>query len=600
MIKRLILENFKAFIGRREIPLGRLTLIFGRNSSGKSSIIQSLMFIRQSMSEIDRAGLTISQGALGNFGSGKQILSNQDASLHCEITPIYDSQSMNFTTFKIGDKSETTSKALGAGYVLSLDAPNIELKIRERRYYADSHDHVASTPSHLIRGLFDLENAKVNPDSELVSDLFVNFGDTLSSFYVDNIAAWKGFILDAIIGNDGADLREALLAAGSDFFDERVGDGADAGFGGVSAWIGALRFFSPQPSPDEDEHRHRTRLLLFLTSQIPEATDEEEHVSAATLRLRLDSAFSQARSRYEAMSVERFASELVAMRLATANRAGASMGRRLGMPRWLARDTSTDTVVDRLRARMGILDALQTVAQATDRATYNLRYIGPVRSQGQRFEEVRVLASRDVGKDGRAAVQLLADDEGLRTQVNEWLARLEINYRMAPARIETGRGAPILDARIVDKRNDLELNLVDVGFGVSQIVPVVVQSLLLIPDGRTNQAPRDRRDILLLEQPELHLHPAMQAEVGSLFAEVISASSTAQIIAETHSEALILRVMKLIRTGKLDASAVKVLWVDQDQQGHAYVRDLPIDASGEFEVSWPQGFFSERYAEMED
>ena len=75
---------------------------------------------------------------------------------------------------------------------------------------------------------------------------------------------------------------------------------------------------------------------------------------------------------------------------------------------------------------------------------------------------------------------------------------------------------------------------------------------------------------------------------------------TAQIIAETHSEALILRVMKLIRTGKLDASLVKVLWVDQDDDGHAFVRDLPIDASGEFEVSWPRGFFSERYAEMED
>jgi hypothetical protein len=600
MITQLILENFKAFSGRHEIPFGRLTLIFGRNSSGKSSIIQSLMFIRQSMAEIDRAGLTMSQGPLGNFGSGRQILSNQDIDVHCEITPVYDSQSVSYTSFQESKKSEQPPAALGAGYVLSLDAPNIELKIRERRYYADSVDHVASTPGHLIRGLFERENAKVNPDSHLVSDLFVNFGNSLSAYYTDNIASWKVFILDAITGNDGADLREALLAAGSDFFEERIVDEADAGFGGVAAWIGALRFFSPHPVAEEDEHRHRTRLLLFLASQVPEAAEDADQVSAAALRLRLDSAFSQARSRYEAMSVERFASELIAMRLATANRASASMRHRLGMPRWLARESSADTVVDRLRARMGILDVLRTVAQATDRATYHLRYIGPVRSQGQRFEEVRVLSSRDVGKDGRAAVQLLADDDGLRTQANEWLERLEINYRMAPARIETSRGAPILDARIVDRRNDLELNLVDVGFGVSQIVPIVVQSLLLIPDGHSNQAAHDRRDTLLIEQPELHLHPAMQAEVGSLFAEVISASSTAQIIAETHSEALILRVMKLIRIGKLDAAAVKVLWVDQDGQGHAFVRDLPIDASGEFEVSWPRGFFSERYAEMED
>jgi predicted ATPase len=230
-----------------------------------------------------------------------------------------------------------------------------------------------------------------------------------------------------------------------------------------------------------------------------------------------------------------------------------------------------------------------------------LRYIGPIRSQGLRFDEVRNLPDRDVGKDGRDAIQLIADDEGLKTQANIWMERLGITYRMDPQRIETSRGAPLLDARIVDARNSLELNLVDVGFGISQVAPIVVQSLLLTSQTRgREEGPRPHRGTLLIEQPELHLHPAMQAELGSLFAEVVSTSSTAQIIAETHSEALILRVMKLIRTGKLDASRVKVLWVDQDDDGHAFVRDLPIDASGEFEVSWPRGFFSERYAELED
>lgn len=609
MIQRLILKNFKAFSGRTVIPFGRLTLIFGRNSSGKSSIIQSLMFLRQSMSDIARASLTISQGALTNLGSGQQILTGQDADTECEITPIYDMASMLRNYPIPRPEGDARQRSVGAGYLFHLEQPNIELTVRERRYYADGHDHVASTEGGLLISPFSVPESMVaNPDATEVTELFAEFGDQLTRFYAENIEAWKLLILEALNLEDGRDLREALLGAGEDFFLERSDDASFAGSGTITTWIEFLRFSSPNPGPGQEDPRHRSRLMRDLVGEVPEGPADAAPILPAVLRVHLERAFGVVRNRYAEMSIELFATELVAMRLDGSYRSGGRPSGRRSSAQWRnARQAANGflpdfpTVVDQIRKRLPILDSLPAVAQATNRATENLRYIGPVRSQGLRFDYVRNLPDRDVGMDGRNAIQLIADDEGLRTQANAWMKRLGIMYRMEPVRIETGRGAPILDARIIDARNNLELNLVDVGFGISQVAPVVVQSLLLASQTRgREEGRRHQRDTLLIEQPELHLHPAMQAELGSLFAEVVSTSSTAQIIAETHSEALILRVMKLIRTGKLDASRVKVLWVDQDDDGHAFVRDLPIDASGEFEVSWPRGFFSERYAELED
>lgn len=602
MIQRLILRNFKAFSGRTVIPFGRLTLIFGRNSSGKTSIVQSLMFLRQSMSDIERAGLTISQGALTNLGSGKQILSGQDTASECEITPIYEMASMrrNFP-MPLGDSDAARQRSVGAGYLFHLEPGNIELTVRERRYYADGHDHIAANKGEFFFGPMAVPaNTVVNTDASEVTKLFEQFGDQLTGFYVENIDAWKQFILEAISTDDGSDLRDALLGAGEDFFLERYDAASSSGSGNITTWIELLRFSSPDPAPGDEDSRHRSRVLRDLIGEVPEGPTDEAPILPAVLRVHLERAFGVVRNRYAEMSIELFATELVAMRFDVSyrNRRRTSVRRSSEQVRNSRRGP---TVVDHISNRLPILGALGYVAEATNRATVNLLYIGPVRSQGLRFDEVRNLPDRDVGKDGRNAIQLIADDEGLRTQANTWMERLGIMYRMDPVRIETSRGAPLLDARIIDARNSLELNLVDVGFGISQVAPVVVQSLLLTSQTRGREEGRRRqRDTLLVEQPELHLHPAMQAELGSLFAEVVSTSSTAQIIAETHSESLILRVMKLIRTGNLDASLVKVLWVDQDKDGHAFVRDLPIDKSGEFEVSWPHGFFSERYAEMED
>ena len=135
---------------------------------------------------------------------------------------------------------------------------------------------------------------------------------------------------------------------------------------------------------------------------------------------------------------------------------------------------------------------------------------------------------------------------------------------------------------LTDTRTGARVSPADVGFGISQVLPVVTQLLL------------GGEQTLLIEQPEIHLHPRLQARLGTLFASAIA--NGAQIVAETHSELLILRIQKLIAEGALDSRAVQVLYVGADSDG-SWIRTLQIGEDGHFQDEWPHGFFEERYDE---
>lgn len=96
-----------------------------------------------------------------------------------------------------------------------------------------------------------------------------------------------------------------------------------------------------------------------------------------------------------------------------------------------------------------------------------------------------------------------------------------------------------------DLRNGVAVSSRDVGIGISQLIPVVVHALA------------ERESTILVEQPELHLHPALQARLGYFFMETALGPHRNQFILETHSEHLILRVMKRIRLRLLKGSSLK-------------------------------------------
>ena len=133
---------------------------------------------------------------------------------------------------------------------------------------------------------------------------------------------------------------------------------------------------------------------------------------------------------------------------------------------------------------------------------------------------------------------------------------------------------------------DLELQPHDVGIGISQLVPVVVTAL------------DKNAGLSAIEQPELRVHPRVQAELGDLFIESALQGKRCFLI-ETHSEHLMLRLQRRIRqTGKdephagipITGNEVAVYFVNQED-GQTKLRRIDIDVNGEFIQPWPDDFF---------
>src|SRR5262249_33944609 len=143
-----------------------------------------------------------------------------------------------------------------------------------------------------------------------------------------------------------------------------------------------------------------------------------------------------------------------------------------------------------------------------------------------------------VGKTGEFSPTLLFQNSSLVTPLNEWFAKLKLNYELDVARLvakPTDFEEGVFALRLKTKSQSISSSVVDVGFGVSQLLPIVIQSLL------------SRNSTICIEQPEIHLHPALQAELGDLFIDAALSDHENTLLLETHSEHLILRILKRIR-----------------------------------------------------
>ena len=197
------------------------------------------------------------------------------------------------------------------------------------------------------------------------------------------------------------------------------------------------------------------------------------------------------------------------------------------------------------------------------------------------------------GLRGEFAHHRLYYQPGLIRLVNVWFERFEIPYELDVRRIGdikvTGEHVALV---LVDRRSKTPVTLPDVGFGINQILPVIVEGADFFTgrEGRT----------LCVEQPEIHLHPRLQANLADLMIANIEGDGEKQWIVETHSELLILRIQRRIREGNLDPSAVSVLYVDPcaHRAGGSTITSLGLDENGDFVDEWPDGFFEEGFGEL--
>lgn len=224
--------------------------------------------------------------------------------------------------------------------------------------------------------------------------------------------------------------------------------------------------------------------------------------------------------------------------------------------------------------------------------------LGPRKSYEKSFYDIQV--RNHVGMHGEHAVYYLkkhaADEVGsesvvlgtgnkLKQQVERWMELItpgiQFDFDDVPA-------ADIISLKVQQKENAalmgtiMDYKPVNVGFGISYSLPVVIALLKAKPD-----------DLVILENPEAHLHPKGQRRIGELIAR--AAQGGAQILVETHSDHILNGIRLSVKQKRLDRKKTNLYYFHiEEQQGvakHVFAKPV-IDESGQLDF-WPEGFFDE-------
>lgn len=565
------LENFKGVGGRIRVELAPITLLFGANSTGKSTILQALQYVREVLERRNaNPDRTLYGGDFVDLGGFRNLVHQRDLSR------------------RIGIK--------------------LELNLNR-----------ASLPD-LVPDTFD----EWQTDNEVWDfyNLLHEIRGRAETASIEITVAWSGVRSSAIVVGYEVGLNGAWLARISS-----LDDGRDA----------EIKINSKNPV----FVRYRTQQEIDDEASLLEEIGAQDDAATTTSQPSAETASSEASADSEQDNHQYSLWPRIRYCLREAEIEGEGQGFR----QWLS-------TVDGALPRMEPLLYVPTGKAAGSAAVYmareftsflssaivgpavqirdhlrKLRYLGPIRNVPDRDFAASLTPDEARWADGTAAWEtLLTGNAALVGEVSAWMSRdnrlatgyeLErrafkevdvttLNWLMRAADPDAGvRSEPELLRQLeqtpekqrldlLDAKTGMRVQPRDVGIGISQVLPVVVAAL------------EPSSSLVAIEQPELHIHPAVQVGLGDLFIKGAKEHGISFLI-ETHSEHLILRLLRRIREtaeGELPPNAlalktddVSVMYV---QSGEAGVELVPllIDATGEFTTRWPKGFFDERAEEL--
>ena len=237
---------------------------------------------------------------------------------------------------------------------------------------------------------------------------------------------------------------------------------------------------------------------------------------------------------------------------------------------------------------------LSDLELALEQQLGRISYLGPLRSPPLRRYIWNGAVPEEVGLNGANAVQAILAARGrslnwrrgtklqrFEAVIARWLKQMGLisEFRVVEIAPETD----LFEVRVKVRPESDEVKLTDVGFGVSQVLPVIVQCFYAPPNST-----------VLIEQPELHLHPAVQASVADLFIDAVmareaSAPRRVQLIVESHSEHLLRRLQRRVAEERIAPNTIAVYFASQGSDG-AQIERLQIDEYGDI-LNWPPDFF---------
>jgi hypothetical protein len=557
MLTGLRIQNFKGIEGPIDIPIKPVTLLYGVNSAGKSSVLHSMHFIRGLLEDYD-LDPTGSPYAADDIDLGGFLNLLHKHAVGRRMVLGYSLDLGNIDLPEYGETSAISiSDKLKEAYV-------------EFGFSADDQDHSPKLDYYLV-SLNGADAALVLPDAVLATAgnkrlAYINVRHPLLE------SAAKSRADDTAAPVEDLELRKLIPRT------EKDDDDLDAELAGAS--------------PEEIESRREARKREL-------AAEYEVHAKHRDL---LEYPVS---------------------------------GFRNGLPRWgkvvsssvfdaLADDEFEDDTekIDLLEFTPGVLTELIVGPLEILRDfLVDSRAVGPLRAIPERRLNLDNVAKEADWYGGLAAWSRLHECPPAQlAEVSTWLYnadRLGTGYslereefREVPLRyLEAVRAGPskTIDLNwasvnalpitrrvwLVDSKNHVRVTPHDVGVGLSQLIPVVTASV------------DSYKSLVLIEQPELHIHPRIQVGLGDLYLQS-AAKLQRNFLIETHSEALLLRMMKRIRQthdGELPedvppASKDEIaIYLIQNEGKGVTVMQMRINDRGEFLKPWPKGLFEESLRE---
>ena len=592
VIKSLSLKNFKGFSDEVRIELRPITLLFGANSAGKSSVLHALQYVREILDRNNtNADLTAQGGEAIDLGGFMNLVHGRsaDRQIEIEVEMALGDSSIPELVPDASDDWQTSEAGAWSFY-------NALHEIRNR---------VQRVSVRLSIGWNSLREEPV-----------------VVGYEIGTNGEW---CVKLAASGDGRDTRMKLNRENSIFVaDEqlaRCNSETEVDLSGeLQTKQRRPRLEEEQEDDDyeelengdedeDDETGWEARLDDWISLLDLTAKDE---VGGAGTGLRLNDSGSGAdRSALldllfaaQEAGVERPGEGLRAW-LSGFNGAMPQLGKLLQIQAPAATGAYDAYIAREFTAFLSWLTIAPAMLLRDE--LRRLRYLGPLRRIPPRGFEVSLTKSEAAWSDGMAAWEtLMTGPQSLVDVCSEWMSaadRLGTGYSLARKQLQefdlstpepNAVGRPRPRIALTDSAG-LTHQAQDVGVGISQVLPVVVA------------AQDATASVVCIEQPELHIHPAVQVGLGDLFIDG-AVNKGLSFLIETHSEHLVMRLQRRLReqaAGELPEGVAKVtpddvsfIYLGRDDQCTVTASQIGLAPDGKFDSPWPNGFFSERAAEV--
>lgn len=227
----------------------------------------------------------------------------------------------------------------------------------------------------------------------------------------------------------------------------------------------------------------------------------------------------------------------------------------------------------------------------------SIYYLGPLREYPKREYPWSGTSPLDVGLRGERTIEAMLSATArnetrnlgkgksrkpFQEMIAYWLKELKLIHDFKIE--EIGAGANLYRAVVKRDAKSPSASLTDVGFGVSQVLPALVL-LYYVPEGST----------IIMEQPEIHLHPSVQSGLADVILNVAKARNL-QVIVESHSEHMLRRFQRRVADKTFESKNIKLYFCDS-VGGQSELVDLNLDMFGEI-LNWPPEFFGDEMTEI--